>query len=565
MGEKTLPGVSHMSQVTSSTSPSLVQDIPVTGLPPSAGGSAHESHEDSRGWLRQSAPTAAIVLLLAGLALWSHLIGWRVPKFSALFGGSQEAAEDWCTEHNVAESICIECNPKLVPAGKDYGFCKVHGVPQCPLEHPEVAQLAKLPAVTSSDLEHVQAALAVKPRSENNSLCKLHEKRVQFASDAAAAKVGVDIAIVRQRPIVEAIRAPGEIVYDDTATAHLASRVQGSVWRIERQVGQPVRRGEILALVDAADVGHAKAGLLQAVSQARLEDVNVKRLRTLSDDGIIAGRRLQEAEAAAQQAKIRVLAAEQALENLGLSVPLESWTGMPLERIAEEVRFLGLPPELAASAASQGAGTNLFPVRSPLDGVVVERHATQGELVNPATPLFVVSDLRHMWIMLDVREEDAKRISLGQKVFFESNDDAEDSELGGTISWIASSADPQTRTIRVRVEVANPDGRLRAHTFGTGRIVLREEPRAIVVPNEAIHWEGCCHIVFVRDKDYQKEGAPKFYHVRKVRLGMRDDDETEILAGLLPGEVIASKNSFVLEAQLLKSGLGPGCGCVHEH
>jgi cobalt-zinc-cadmium efflux system membrane fusion protein len=213
----------------------------------------------------------------------------------------------------------------------------------------------------------------------------------------------------------------------------------------------------------------------------------------------------------------------------------------------------------------QGAGTSLLPVRSPLDGVVVERHATQGELVNPATPLFVVTDLKRMWILLDVREEDAKRVSLGQKVLVQPNDDAEESELSGSVTWIASSADPQTRTIKVRVEIANPDGQLRAHTFGTGRIVLREEPRAMVVPNEAIHWEGCCHIVFVRDKNYQKEGAPKFYHVRKVRLGVRENDHTEILAGLLPGEVIASKNSFVLEAQLLKSGLGPGCGCAHGH
>jgi len=554
-----------MSSTTPPIPSTVAPDVPAAPSPPLVGDDAHAGGGSDRGWLRQSAPTAAIVLLLAGLALWSHLIGWRVPKFSALLGGSQNADQDWCTEHNVAESQCIDCNPNLVPAQKDFGFCKVHGVPQCPLEHPEVAQLAGPPKITQSDRDHVGAALAIRPRPVNSEPCKLHEKRVQFASDAAAAKVGVDIAVVRQLPIVETIRAPAEIIYNDTATAHLASRVQGSIWRIERQVGQPVRRGEILALVDAADVGRAKAELLQAISQARLDDANVGRLRGLSDDGIIAGRRLQEAEAAAQQAKIRVLAAAQALENLGLSVPLETWTEAPLERIAAEVRYLGIPPDLAAEAMQQGAGTSLLPVRSPLNGVVVEHHATQGELVNPATPLFVVTDLERMWILLDVREEDAKRVSLGQKVLVQPNDDAEEPELSGSLTWIASSADPQTRTIKVRVEIANPGEPLRAHTFGTGRIVLREEPRAMVVPNEAIHWEGCCHIVFVRDKNYQKEGAPKFYHVRKVRLGVRENDHTEILAGLLPGEVIASKNSFVLEAQLLKSGLGPGCGCAHGH
>jgi membrane fusion protein, heavy metal efflux system len=91
--------------------------------------------------------------------------------------------------------------------------------------------------------------------------------------------------------------------------------------------------------------------------------------------------------------------------------------------------------------------------------------------------------------------------------------------------------------------------------------VLRDEPKAIVVPNEAVHSDGDCQIVFVRDKDYFREGAPKFFHVREVRLGVRDGDTTEIIAGVLPGEVIACKNSVVLEAQLLKSNLGEGCAC----
>jgi hypothetical protein len=69
----------------------------------------------------------------------------------------------------------------------------------------------------------------------------------------------------------------------------------------------------------------------------------------------------------------------------------------------------------------------------------------------------------------------------------------------------------------------------------------------------------------VRDKNFFNEGAPKFFHIRKVRLGVKEGDMTEIIAGLIPGEVIASKNSVVLEAQLLKSNLGAGCGCVDGH
>jgi cobalt-zinc-cadmium efflux system membrane fusion protein len=86
-----------------------------------------------------------------------------------------------------------------------------------------------------------------------------------------------------------------------------------------------------------------------------------------------------------------------------------------------------------------------------------------------------------------------------------------------------------------------------------------------VVPSEAVHSDGNCHVVFVRDKNYHQDSSPKFFHVRSVRTGVKEADTTEIIAGLLPGEVIASKNSVVLEAQLLKSNLGAGCGCADGH
>jgi cobalt-zinc-cadmium efflux system membrane fusion protein len=170
-----------------------------------------------------------------------------------------------------------------------------------------------------------------------------------------------------------------------------------------------------------------------------------------------------------------------------------------------------------------------------------------------------------MWLTLSVREDDARYVSLGQPVLFRPNSSAHEAEIRGGVAWISTSADDQTRTVKVRVELPNADGRLRANTFGLGRIVLREEARAVVVPSEAVHWDGDCHVVFVRDKHFHQEGSPKFFHVRTVRPGVKEGNTTEIIAGLLPGEVIATKNSVVLEAQLLKSNLGAGCGCAEGH
>jgi len=512
------------------------------------------------GRLRNLIPTALIVCGLAALGFWGHSSDWTLPKLTTLLGGTPATEAEWCKAHNVAEAECIECNSTLLPPEKDFGWCKIHGVAQCPFEHPEVAQLKTTPVVSPADAERAVKALALRPRTENNSRCKNHLKRIQFASAEALEKAGVDIAVVAQRPMIEAVVAPGEVTYDQTRTAHLASRVTGTVASVLKQVGDRVQAGDLLALIDSAEVGQGKSELLQAISQYRLKKTNVERLTPLFENGSVPERNLREADSALQQAEIQMLSAQQHLVNLGLDVDVTLLDGLDATELSRTVSLLGVPADVLPNAQRKVPTSNLFPLRSPLDGVVIARHVVAGEVVNTTTTLFGVADLRQMWLTLDVRQDDAKYLSLGQKVLFRSSD-AEEAEITGALAWISTEADDQTRTVKVRVNLPNDDGRLRANTFGVGRVVLRDEPRAVVVPSEAVHRDGCCDVVFVRDKDFLKEDSPKFFHIRKVRLGVRDGDTTEIIAGLLPGEVIASRNSVVLEAQLLKSNLGAGCGC----
>lgn len=516
-------------------------------------------------WLKRSAPTAVVVVVLAGLAVWGHSTEWTLPKYSALVGHQAGEEEDWCKEHNVPESQCIECNPKLHPPLKDYGWCEEHGVAQCPLHHPDVAQLKTVPVISAADMDRARLALAIMPRPENNSRCKLHQRRIQFTSVQAMEKVGVDVTVVLKRPVIEAIVANAEVGYAETHSARLASRVAGTVVSVQRKVGDQVRKDDVLALIDAADVGKAKAEFLQAISQLQLKQLVVERLKPLAEKGAVAGRQYQEAETAFQEAQIRVLSARQSLINLGFSMAAEEYAGHSIQEIAERIQFLGLSAEMIAKLNKNSTTSNLFPMRAPLDGVVVDRKVVPGEIVDPNRTLFNVADVRRMWLTLNVRQDESKYVALDQKVLFRRSDGKDEPEIPGTVSWISTSVDEKTRMVQVRVDLKNPDGRLRAHTFGTGRIVLREEPGAVVVPSEAVHWDGCCHVVFVRDKDFLREGSPKFFHIRKVRPGVKSVDTTEIIVGLLTGEVIASKNSVVLEAQLLKSNLGAGCGCADGH
>jgi len=506
-------------------------------------------------------PTFLVMAMLAGVGIYGHYSDWKLPKFSALVGGSAGERDDWCEEHGVPESQCVECRPNLLPRGKDYGWCKEHGVANCPLCHPEVAQLKQTPAPSETDRQRAVRATAFASRPENNSICKNYRHRIQFVSAEAVKKAGVDVGLVQRQPISESVAVNGQITYDQTHFASLSSRLPGTVWHVEKNVGDRVRSGEVLALVDAAEVGRAKTELIQSLAQEELQRKVVHRLESLASEGIVAGRQAQTAQTEYVQARARLLSAQQALGNLGLPVNIEQLRGLPDEKLAQRLRWLGLPEQYVQHLSPEETIATLLPVKAPMDGIIVARQVVAGEVVDAARVLFQLADMSRIWLTLNVSVEEAGKLTLGQPVRFRP--DGSHGEMGGKLVWISTTADRQTRMVMVRAELPNPSGQLRNETFGAGRIILREEKEAIVVPAEAIHWEGCCHLVFVRDKGYfDKPDSPKVFHVRTVRLGTSSEKATEIIAGVLPGEVVATKGSDVLRAELLKNNLGEGCCAV---
>jgi len=509
----------------------------------------------SSSWIKQALPTMIVFALLIVVGLWGHYSHWKIPKFSELIGSGGKERVDWCSEHGVPESICVACNADLMPKGQLFGWCKEHGVHECTLCNPQVAQLKELPRIGQTDLERAERALQLKKRPENNRRCKMHLRRVQFPSSEAADMAGIDIDIVDRGRIVESVTATGEITYDQTHVARLSSRAAGTIWRADKKVGDHVSQGDVLALVEATEVGRTKSELLQAVVQWDLQRKNYDRLAKL-EAGVVAGRRVQEAETALADADVRIQQAIQALINLGLPISVDEVRGRPADEIAQHVHFLGIPDNLSREFDATQISTNLVPVKAPIEGEVVEREVVAGEVVATTRVLFTVADTRHMWLTLSVPLEDAKYIALHQPVQFQP--DGADFEIDGTISWISTAVDQQTRTVKVRAELSNLDSRLRDETFGIGRIVLRDEPDAVLVPKKAVHWEGCCFVAFVRERDFLKEDSFKVFHTRMIRPGVTTDSHTEIIAGLLPGEVIVSKGSGVLRAELLKGNLGAG-------
>lgn len=521
-------------------------------------------------WSRGALPTATVLLLLGSLALVGHATGWSVPTFSQVTGDAERPDDDWCKEHNVPESTCVECNISLMPKAKSV-WCVTHGIYDCPLEHPEIAQLKTPAVIVKADLDRAGRALNLKPRPKNNPECKLHERRIQVASEEVMDKMGIKVRPVSvcDAPVTEAVTASGEITFEGPRVAPIFTSVSGRIALVTEkgQIGACVQRGDILAVVDSMEVGKAKAEFLHAYAQSALRSKTFATLSALWQKGALPESRYLEADTAVHEARIRLLTAQQSLVNLGLPVRAEDISGLEPEELSRRLQHLGLAQSLVEKLGYGATTANLIPVVATRDGTVTASKVVAGAMVDQSKDLFIVADTAEMWLILHVpseevrylRKRDGQSGTPGQRVRFRP--DGSDREIDGELVWISNTVDAKTRSVPVRVNVPNPDGKLLANTYGTGRIILREEKNAVVVPDEALHWEKDCHVVFVRDKNFLSAGAPKVFHVRTVRPGVKMGKYTEIIAGLLPGEVIATKNSALLRAELLKSSLGEGCAC----
>lgn len=478
---------------------------------------------------------AVVVASLAGLAYWGHHTGW---SFAAASKPITATADDLVIAVDTATG-----------AAASAGWCAEHGVHDCSLCHPEKAQLEKPPVLTEADRQRVQHALMLRTRATNEPQGLPLPCVLRFPSVAAVDKLGIDIAPAWQTTMTEAITASGEVGFDPSRVARVTARTAGAAWQVRKQVGERVQAGEILALLDAAEVGKAKAALQQALVQVQLRAQALTVLNGAA--GVVSERQLREAEAALRAAETNELAAEQALINLGLPVRGAELKGLGIEAVSEALQRLGLPQDLSQSSSANTFPGTLLPIRAPLAGTVLEADLIAGEVVEPGRLLFIVADPSQLWLTLHVRANEARWLTRGQQVRFRA--DGSDTDTTSTLTWIGTSANEKTRTIPVRAELNNEAGTLRAFTFGVGRIVLRDEPAAVVVPRPAIQQVAGATVVFVRDKDFLKPDGPRVFHVRTVRTGAEAAANTEILVGLLPGEIVATQNSGLLANEVRKT------------
>lgn len=450
-----------------------------------------------------------VLAILLGIGWWGHKTHWRIPKFAELTRAS--------ALHNSSGDSKTETSSKSLDETQDQ---------------------------------------RVSPSQDVN--LSAHEKGstafplIRFSSAEAVKKAGISTAPVEERHMDEFVTAYGTVSYDETRLAQLSCRTSGIVWRVEKKIGDPVKKGDILAILDSSEVGNAKADFLDADVDYDLKLINLQRLQRVSSS--VSERQLRETDADVRKARVRRFNAQQKLINLGLSISIEAISHATDEELARKIHFLGLPPELVATLDAETVSANLIPLVSPLEGIVIKREVVPGEVVEPSRTQFVVADVRKMWLLLNVRKADAGELVIGQEIQFSLNGLPD--EIPSKVTWIATEVDPKTRNVQVRAEVENrllarsenrESGQwlLRSNMYGSGRIRVRQRSSVLVVPSSALQWDGSQHLVFVPEED----GCS--FRPQRVELGVIRNGYSEIRGGVTMGQTVVSAGSFLLKSELI--------------
>jgi cobalt-zinc-cadmium efflux system membrane fusion protein len=376
--------------------------------------------------------------------------------------------------------------------------------------------------------------------------------RIEFPSADAVRKADIRVDRAQVRRMAQYVTAPGMLDYDPSHYARLSSRAAGTVWRVYKEFGDPVRQGEVLALIDAAEVGKVKADFLQDLTQVEARSKTLRRMESAIT--AVPEQLRHDAETALSAARIRLFNDQQALLNLGLRVRIEDVAKLPDDQRVRHLRLLGLPEDILKQLDPETLTANLWPLTAPFSGWVISRDTAPGEVEQLTQPkvLFVVANVQHLHIELDVTPQDAMQLRPGQLVGFwpEGKDPGEAPAAQAKLTRIGLEVNEKTRRVRAHSEVDNPEGRLRPNSFGTGRILVDERPRAVVVPREAVQSEGTHHLVFVRLSETS-------FQVRQVHPGIRDAHFLEV-DNVQPGEEIVTTGSYALKSELLKERIAGG-------
>jgi cobalt-zinc-cadmium efflux system membrane fusion protein len=453
----------------------------------------------------------------------------------------REPGRLWCREHARYEDRCFDCHPEL--RDKNRLYCEEHGLyeDECFLCHPELK-------IEESSANPPEAGRGLNPSASVALFCGEHNVpeaecgicqptladdlqpgqglKIRLPSMASETKANIVARHPHPGPARLTVHAVGELRFNLNRLAHITPLTDGVVRRVHVDLGQEVKRGQVLAELSSPKIAESKAELLKAVAEEKVSSEALSRERELFGKELSSAQDLYDAEARHTTARASLRAAEQMLLDLGFD-------RQTLEQIVTEQE-----------------AKSVLPLMAPFAGNVIARDAVVGDVVTMGDQMFSVADLSMLWLSLAVSERDVVSLRVGQRVEIRSR--ALDGEIAGEITWISSRLNETTRMAELRAEVANPDEALRAGMFVDASIIVGESSASLLVPRDTIHRFGGKPFVFVRL-------AGDLYELRRVETRTASGNLTAITAGLTDRDLVAVEQSYLLKSEFQKSRLGAGC------
>jgi RND family efflux transporter MFP subunit len=347
-------------------------------------------------------------------------------------------------------------------------------------------------------------------------------------SKEARTRAGIVLTPVASGAVGSSLRLPGVVEANGYRRVSVTPLAAGRVTRVGPQLGDRVVRGQTIAEVFSPELAEAQASYQSARAELDAHDRELARMEKLVQLGSVSRQELERVVAEHTARRTAVQSGASRLKLLGVS--------------EEAIEHLG---------AGHSATSATLAVPAPLAGVIVERPANVGLNVDAATPLATIVDLSTVWVIADVYEKDFGRVRLGMRATVTAGALPQLS-LTGKVTYIDPQVNPEARTAKARVEVANPRQGLRLGMLADVRLEsTADAPRGLTVPRKAVQSLVDRSVVYVVNPANDGE-----FIERTVRLGEATGEAVAVLAGLEPGDVVVSDGSFHVRAERERLGLG---------
>lgn len=333
---------------------------------------------------------------------------------------------------------------------------------------------------------------------------------------------GVIVELAKKQLLSGVISGTGKVEANADRLAHVSPRISGKIVAVKTTLGARVTAGQILATLDSIELGEALGRYYQSKTKLTLSQSNMERVKNLVEKKIAARKDILQAETDFKTAQSELHTDEDRLSLYGIST---------------------------SDLNEDSHKRLLLPVRSPINGIITEKHAIVGELADPSKSLYTVADLSSVWVLVDINEKDLDKIHNSQEATVTVGA-FPDQKLKGRITYIADLVDESTRTVKARVEVSNPGRKLKPEMFATVELVLPgNTATALAVPEIALQEIDGKKVLFVMTENGME------FEPRQVEPGRTTGGMVEIVSGIKEGERYAVKGSFILKSELKKGEL----------